>query len=667
MSSPLIHDEMKSDEMTIDQTPRRVAIESIRPQVDAGRFPIKRVVGEEVVVEANVFADGHDELVCVLQHRHADDSTWQEQPMHPLGNDQWRAAFRVDKLGRFVYRVAGWVDHFHTWRHDLKKRAEAGQDLHVDLLIGAALVEATAKQVHGADADVLKQFAAKIADANQPAKLEQPARYAAAMDDSLLKFMDRQADRETATVSQELEVVVDDRTAVFSAWYELFPRNYNPTPGKHGTLRDVIGHLPYVAEMGFDVIYLPPIHPIGRAFRKGKNNREKGEADDVGSPWAIGAAEGGHKAVHPDLGTLDDFRALVDAARERKIEIALDIAFQCSPDHPYVKEHPQWFRHRPDGTIQYAENPPKKYQDIYPFEFECEDWRALWEELKSVFLFWVEQGVRVFRVDNPHTKPFPFWEWCISEVKRARPDAVFLSEAFTRPKIMFRLAKLGFTQSYTYFTWRNSKQELTEYFTELSQPNLMDVFRPNLWTNTPDILHEYLQSGGRPAFIIRAALAATLSASWGVYGPAFELLERTPREPGSEEYLDSEKYELKQWDLNRADSIRDLLARLNRIRASQPALQRNENLKFHTIDSDHLLAYSKRTADASSIILVVANLDPRHAHSGWLELPQDDFQLAGGAFQVTDLLTEKAFNWQGQRAYVELDPHVSPVHVFRVR
>ncbi|HTQ39107.1 MAG TPA: alpha-1,4-glucan--maltose-1-phosphate maltosyltransferase [Pirellulales bacterium] len=657
----------------------RVAIEGIRPMVDGGRFAIKRIVGDEVVVEADVFADGHDEVVAVLQHRHAedsDDSVWQEQPLAPLGNDRWRASFHVEKLGRYGYRIVGWVDRFHTWRHDLKKRNDAGQNMHVDLSIGAALVEAAAVRATSVsafgpaakhDAVKLSAYAAPIAATKNFAALDQASRYAVAMDEGLLALMDRYVDRSQATISPELEILVDPPRAAFSAWYELFPRSYSPAPGKHGTFRDCIAHLPYIAEMGFDVLYLPPIHPVGKAFRKGKNNQEQCEPGDVGSPWAIGAAAGGHKAVHPELGTLDDFRALVATARKQNMEIALDIAFQCSPDHPYVKEHPQWFRHRPDGTIQYAENPPKKYQDIYPFDFECDDWRTLWDELKSVFLFWAEQGVHIFRVDNPHTKPFGFWEWCLAEVKRVQPDAVFLSEAFTRPKIMYRLAKLGFTQSYTYFTWRNTKQELTEYFTELSQPALAEVFRPNLWTNTPDILHDYLQRGGPPAFAVRAVLAATLGANWGVYGPAYELLERTPRDPGSEEYLNSEKYELKHWDVNRPDSLRHLLRRLNRIRREQPALQRAENLAFHTIDSDQLLAYSKRTADAGNIVLAIVNLDPHRAHSGWLELPLDQFRLSGGSYEVLDLLSDRKFTWQGAREYVELDPQRGPAHVFQLR
>jgi starch synthase (maltosyl-transferring) len=646
---------------------RRVVIDAIRPGIDCGRFPIKRIAGDEVAIDADVFADGHDEIVCLLQSRHADDKSWQEQPMQPLGNDLWRASIRVAKLGRYEYRVIGWVDHFRTWRHDLKKRADAGQDLKVDLQIGAKLVREATSRSQVNDASQLRDFAARIAvSGTVPTAPGQLIGYGAAMDETLLALMDRNVNRSQATVSHELGIVVDDERAAFSAWYELFPRSVNSATGKHGTLRDVIAHLPYVESLGFDVLYLPPIHPIGRAFRKGKNNQTAAEADDVGSPWAIGSAEGGHKAIHPQFGTLEDFQALVNAAQERKIEIALDIAFQCSPDHPYVREHPQWFRHRPDGTIQYAENPPKKYQDIYPFNFECDDWQALWNELTSVFLFWVEQGMRIFRVDNPHTKPFAFWETCLAEVKRIQPAAIFLSEAFTRPKIMYRLAKLGFTQSYTYFTWRNTKQELTEYFTELSQPPLTDVFRPNIWTNTPDILHEYLQRGGRPAFIVRAVLAATLGANYGIYGPAFELLERTPREPGSEEYLNSEKYELKQWELDRRDSLRELFTLLNRIRRAHPALQRNGNVTFHNIESDQLLAYSRRSIDGTDVVLTVVNLDPFHAHSGWLEVPAEQFHL-GGNFEAHDLLSDKHFAWQGSRAYIELDPSGMPAHVIEFR
>jgi starch synthase (maltosyl-transferring) len=647
---------------------RRVVIEGVTPQVDSGRFPIKRVVGDEVAVEADVFADGHEEIACLLEHRHECEATWHHTPMQPLGNDRWRASFWMEELGLYFYRIVGWVDRFQTWRHDLKKRADAGQNLEVDLQIGAKLVQDASKQSGDREtAAQLDDFAARLAGENLLGPDEQVDSYAAAMDDALVILMESCADRSLATTSLEFGIVVDEPKAVFSAWYELFPRSYSPTPGEHGTLRDLIEHLAYVASMGFDVLYLPPVHPVGTAFRKGKNNAETAKPGEVGSPWGIGSAEGGHKAIHPALGTLDDFHALVAAAKEQGLEVALDIAFQCSPEHPYVKQHPQWFRHRPDGTIQYAENPPKKYQDIYPFDFENEDWRGLWDELKSVFLFWLEHGVRIFRVDNPHTKPFAFWEWCLAEVKAARSDAIFLAEAFTRPKIMYRLAKLGFTQSYTYFTWRNTKQELTEYFTELTRPAVADVFRPNLFTNTPDILHAYLQEGGRAAFIVRSVLAATLGANWGVYGPAFELQERTPREAGSEEYLNSEKYEVKQWDLNRPDSLRDLLGQLNKLRREQPALQRNENLMFHPIDSDQLIAYSKRTEDASNVVLVVVNLDPQTAHSGWVELPLGHFRLDGGRFEVTDLLRDKKFQWQGSRAYIELDPKDLPAHVFQVQ
>jgi starch synthase (maltosyl-transferring) len=420
--------------------------------------------------------------------------------------------------------------------------------------------------------------------------------------------------------------------------------------------------------MGFDVLYLPPIHPIGRVDRKGKNNALVALPDDVGSPWAIGASEGGHKSVHPALGTLDEFRRLVAKAKEHGLEIALDIALQCAPDHPYVKEHPDWFRWRADGTVQYAENPPKKYQDIYPFFFETDDWQALYAELKSVFLFWIEQGVRIFRVDNPHTKPFPFWEWVIDEVKKSHPSTIFLSEAFTRPKVMRRLAKLGFTQSYTYFTWRNTKPELIEYLTELTQSEAREYLRPNFWPNTPDILPEYLQFGGRPAFMSRLVLAATLSANYGIYGPAFELCENTPREPGSEEYLHSEKYQLRDWDLQRADSLKDFIARLNRIRRENPALHSNAGLRFHAIDNDELICYSKTSEDGANTVLVVANLDPYQVQAGWLELPLSELRLERERpFQVHDLLSGARYLWHGARNYVRLDPQVVPAHLLRLR
>jgi starch synthase (maltosyl-transferring) len=461
---------------------------------------------------------------------------------------------------------------------------------------------------------------------------------------------------------------VDRPKAEFSAWYEIFPRSCSPVEGTHGTLRDCANRLPYVASMGFDVLYLPPIHPIGEKFRQGKNNVVNAEPTDVGSPWAIGAATGGHKSIHPDLGTIEDFDHLVEAAKEFGIEVALDIAFQCAPDHPYVREHPEWFRKRPDGTVQYAENPPKKYQDIYPFDFECEDWQGLWQELKSVFLFWVEHGVKIFRVDNPHTKPLPFWEWVIREIKREHPDVIFLAEAFTRPKVMKRLAKAGFSQSYTYFTWRNTKQELTEYFKELTEGNASEYFRPNLWPNTPDILPEGLQVGGRGAFMFRFVLASTLGANYGIYGPAFELCENTPREPGSEEYLHSEKYELKHRDLNWEWSLKEFIARVNSIRKANPALHSNRRLTFHETDNPLVICYSKTTEDFANVILVAVNLDPFHKQSGWVTLSLDSLGIESDqVFQAHDLITGSRFVWQGPRNYLELMPVTSPAHVMLLR
>jgi starch synthase (maltosyl-transferring) len=578
--------------------------------VDGGRYPIKRVLGEEVEVHADVFTDGHDAVAVELLFKFMEDKTWQRAPMEFRHNDHWVASFTVDKLGRYQYTVRGWTDPFLTWQRDLKKRQAAGQDLSVDLQIGAELL----------GAEIPDYESAMAASAPSP------------RDDAVLIF------------DKILEVVVDPVRARFSAWYEVFPRSF-------GGLRGLIDYLPYVEKLGFDVLYLPPVHPIGTTARKGKNNAVSAKPGDTGSPWAIGSQQGGHKALHPELGTFADFDLLVKKSSEKNIAIALDIAFQCSPDHPYVREHPEWFRARPDGTIQYAENPPKKYQDIYPFDFESENWQALWAELKSVFEFWIGHGVKIFRVDNPHTKSFAFWEWVINSLKEKNPELIFLSEAFTRPRVMHKLAKLGFTQSYTYFTWRNTKHELTEYFTEVTQDPSREYFRPNFWPNTPDILHETLQHGGRPAFIVRAVLAATAAANYGIYGPAYELQERTPREPGSEEYLNSEKYEVKRWDLARADSLAPLISRLNEIRNSNPALQSDWSLKFHPVDNGQLIAYSKDD------ILVVVNLDVHHPQSGFVDF---------GPCEVHDLLSGGHYQWTSGRNYVELSPHTLPAHVFKV-
>ncbi len=641
----------------------RAMIEGVQPEIDAGRFPIKRVVGETVHVEADVFGDGHDAVTAVLQYR-AEGDSWQEVPMEPLVNDRWQAEFSVDRTGRWYYTVVAWVDRFLTWHHDLKKRVAADQVSAVDLAIGAELVEAAAERAAGDDAQQLKHWGRILRDQQSLAQAADIS-----VDPVLESLMLRYADRQLATnYARELQVTVDRERARFSSWYELFPRSASEQRDRHGTLRDVQARLPYIASMQFDVLYLPPIHPIGTAFRKGKNNTTEANADDVGSPWGIGTREGGHKAIHPELGTMEDFQSLLRAAQDQGIEIALDIAFQCSPDHPYVRTHPQWFRKRPDGSIQYAENPPKKYQDIYPFDFETEDWQALWIELKSIFEFWIEHGVKIFRVDNPHTKSFAFWEWCIGEIKRRDPDVLFLSEAFTRPKVMYRLAKLGFTQSYTYFTWRNTKQELTEYLQELTQTEVREFFRPNFWPNTPDILPASLQIGKRSAFMSRLVLAATLSSNYGIYGPPFEHGWSAPLKPGSEEYLNSEKYQLHYHDLSRPDSLQEFIARINRIRRENPVLQSNSSLRFHDVDNADLICYSKTLPDQTQTIVTVVNLDPHYKQSGFVELPLVELGLdPQHPYQVHDLLSDRRFLWHGSRNYVELDPGEIPAHVFRVR
>ena len=635
---------------------RRVAIEAVSPEVEAGRFPAKRSLGERVAVEADVFADGHDAVACVIRYRHQSEEAWTEVPMVALVNDRWRAEIIVSQLGRYVYTVQGWVDRFQTWRRQLAKRIAAGQDVAQELKLGAQLVEAAAKRAQGAESAVLAKHAAGLAGGD------------AAIGKDLVDLMDRFADRsEAVTYPRELEMLVDPQRARFSAWYELFPRSAGE-PGRHGTFRAVEKRLPYIAGMGFDVLYMPPIHPVGRTNRKGANNSVKASPSEPGSPWAIGSVEGGHKSIAPDFGTLDDFRHLLGSAKEKGLDVALDIAFQCSPDHPYVREHPEWFRHRPDGSIQYAENPPKKYEDIVPFDFECEAWRELWAELLSIVTYWIDKGVRIFRIDNPHTKPFPFWEWLIGEVKRDNPDVIFLAEAFTRPKVMYRLAKCGFTQSYTYFAWRHTAWEITQYFTELTQTPVSDFFRPNLWPNTPDILTEYLQTGGRPAFAARLVLAATLGANYGIYGPAFELCDARAKEPGSEEYLDSEKYQLRSWNIDSPDSLREMITLVNEIRHENLALQSDRGLRFHTTENESLIAYTKSTTDLADVVLTVVNLDPHHTQAGMVTLPLKDLGLdTDKSYQAHELLSGARYMWNGARNYVEINPHAAPAQIFRFR
>jgi len=645
---------------------RRVVIENVQPQVDCGRFPIKRVVGDRVKVTADIFTDGHDILHAVLRYKPATHPDWQEISMEPQPNDLWQGEFSVTTQGRHLYTLQAWTDRFQSWSRDLAKKFEAGQDISVDILVGVQLIEAAADRTTGKDKIVLAAAAAelrKLSAADIPSAVEKSS------SPELKALMIRHADRRRATsYGRELVVIVDRDRARHSAWYEMFPRSSSPQPGRPGTLQDCTRRLDYVAAMGFDVLYLPPIHPIGRVNRKGKNNAETALPEDVGSPWAIGAREGGHKAIDPRLGTLQDFKQLLSRARQLGLEVALDLAYQCAPDHPYVQEHQEWFRMRPDGTVQYAENPPKKYQDIYPLDFETEKSPELWEELKSVVLYWIEQGVRIFRVDNPHTKPFDFWEWLITDIKSRHPDVLFLAEAFTRPKVMYELAKLGFTQSYTYFAWRNAKQELTEYFTELTQTDVREYFRPNLWPNTPDILTEFLQQGGRPAFMIRLLLAATLGANYGIYGPAFELGEHLPVREGSEEYLDSEKYQVRHWDLNNPASVAELITRTNQIRRENPALHADLSLRFHSVDNQQLIAYSKTSDDLLNIIVAVVNLDPYHTQAGMIDLPLDLFHLdARQPYQMHDLLTDTKYVWRGPRNYVELNPQRLPAHIFCIR
>lgn len=651
--------------MAHGQGRQRVVIEGVRPEIDGGRFPIKRTSGEEVIVEADAFADGHDVITILLRYRQEAIQKWTEVPMAFLGNDRWRSSFQAVELGQWRYTITAWVDRFATWRRDLVKKIESGQDIQLELLIGATLIEEAAERGNARDRQLLIKTGKDLRSKAIPDQERIQMAVSADIETMMAKYPDRE---HASTYERELTVVVDREKARFSAWYEMFPRSWSLTAGRHGTFKDCEASLPYIASMGFDVLYIPPIHPIGETHRKGKNNALSSSPEDPGSPWAIGAQEGGHKAIHPELGTVQDFRSLIEQAQRWGIEVAIDIAFQCSPDHPYVTEHRDWFRIRPDGTVQYAENPPKIYQDIFPLNFETDQWRELWRELKSVIVYWIGEGVRIFRVDNPHTKPFAFWEWLIGDVKQSHPEVIFLAEAFTRPKVMARLAKLGFSQSYNYFPWRNTKSELVQYFTELTRSELRECLRPNLWPNTPDILTEHLQHGGRPTFMARLVLAATLGANYGIYGPAFELGEHVPREPGSEEYMNSEKYEIKQWNLENQGSLREFIGIVNSIRRENPALQNDWSLRFHQTSNDQLICYSKRTKDNANVILIVVNLSPHHVHSGWLELDLESLAVDPKApFQVQDLLAHTYFLWEGPRNYVEIDPQSVPAHIFRIR
>jgi starch synthase (maltosyl-transferring) len=646
----------------------RAVVDAVLPVVDGGRFAVKTIAGHSFEVTVHAFGDGHDAVRVLLLWRAESDANSEEIEMSPLGNDVWTASFTPPRPGRYFYSAAAWIDHFKSWRQELQRRIDPS-DIRLAAQSGADMADAAAARAKGEDRKALKAWAKLLRKRGADQATDADEVKALALDHAIAQMADRYPDRTfEARGERELPLIVDRERAAFSAWYEMFPRSASLDEGRHGTFKDVQALLPYVAEMGFDVLYLPPIHPIGRDKRKGRNNALAAQSHDVGSPWAIGAEEGGHTDILPALGTAEDFRSLVAAAAERGIDVALDIAFQCAPDHPWVKQHPQWFRWRPDGSVQYAENPPKKYQDIYPFNFETDDWPALWQALKGVFDHWIAQGVRIFRVDNPHTKAFAFWEWAVGEIKRSHPDVLFLAEAFTRPKVMHRLAKLGYSQSYTYYTWRNTRAELVEYFTELSEGPGHEYFRPNVWPNTPDILNEQLHAAPRAVFLTRLLLAATLCGNYGIYGPAYELMENTPRDPGSEEYLNSEKYQIRHWDRERADSLRGFIGIVNRARRDNTALQAGAALRFLSTENDTLIAYARRSVDRSNVIIGVVNLDPQFRQSGWVQIDAEWLGVEGvDTFEVEDLLTGSTFTWHRGANFVILDPSEMPAHLLRVR
>ncbi|MEJ0029756.1 MAG: alpha-1,4-glucan--maltose-1-phosphate maltosyltransferase [Bacteroidota bacterium] len=638
------------------QGKRRVIIENVQPVIDGGRYAARRAVGERVDVSASIFADGHDHLRARILYKKQDAGSWTEVEMKPTWNDEWVAAFYVPEKGYYQFKVEAWIDHFDTWFDGFKKKAEAKVDVKTELMEGVNFL----RRFVESDAS-LKNYITVLDDRTNYDKA-----VGTVMSPAFVDVVHHHALIENETTTDEYVVKVEYNKVLFSTWYELFPRSASQQKGRHGTFKDVIKLLPRVAAMGFDVLYLPPIHPIGKLNRKGKNNNVRAAEGEPGSPWAIGNNEGGHKSVHAELGTLDDYRNLISKAKEHDIDIALDIAFQCAPDHPYVKEHPEWFRQRPDGTIQYAENPPKKYQDIYPFNFETDNWQALWDELKSVIVYWIEQGVTIFRVDNPHTKPIPFWEWAITEIQKQYPDTIFLAEAFTKPKVMASLGKIGFNQSYTYFTWRVSKQEIIDYVNELIQTGSRNYFRPNFWPNTPDILPYHLQHQGENIFIIRYALAATLSSNYGMYGPPYEFYDNVPME-GKEEYFNSEKYEVKLHDWKATNRMTDIISMMNRFRKENKALQTTWNTVFCNVENGQLLAYVKATDDLSNIILVVVNLDQHNQQSGYVQVPKHALKLGDKInLKLRDLMTDEHYMWTQEWNFVSLNPHKMPFHLFQI-
>ena len=640
------------------QNQTRIIIESVKPQLDGGSFFIKRIVNQLVNVSAHVFSDGHDVVECCVKFKQEKDKKWSEVRMIPTENDEWQAEFMVEKQGFYSYFIEGWVDYALNWQHGTERKIKDNQHVKSELLEGAEYCQAILKEVTKEE----KAYLNSAIKAFQDAKLYDSA-IEIALSDELHQIFKKYPTRTLANSTAELKVYVDRKKALFSTWYEFFPRSTSETPGKHGTFKDCERLLPRVVEMGFDTLYFPPIHPIGEVNRKGKNNATTAEKGDVGSPWGIGSKYGGHKSTHPELGTIDDFKALVKKAQSMGIEIAMDYALQAAPDHPYVKDFPQWFKWRPDGTVQYAENPPKKYQDIQPIYFESGDWKNLWKELLDVALFWIEEcGIKVYRVDNPHTKPFYFWGWLIGEIKKKHPDVLFLSEAFTRPKIMNELAKQGFSQSYTYFTWRNTKAELIEYVTELTQTEQKEFFRPNFWPNTPDILPFALQTGNESVYLQKYFLAATLSSSVGVYGPAYEFLIHQPISKGKEEYLNSEKYEVYHWDWEAKNKLTMLITRINHIRKQQESLQQTNNIVFCKTDNEQLMAYYKFNDAKTDHTLMVCSLNAQNPLQAVVRLP---LEIGNQPVKVTDLITGNSYFWDREWNFVELHPAL-PFHLFKI-
>ncbi len=636
----------------------RVIIENVQPQVDGGKYPAKRTVGERVEVSADIFADGHDHIRADVLYKKMGDKDWDRVPMRGQGNDAWSASFMVEKQVNYMFTIEAWIDHFDTWHDGFKKKVNANLDVSLEMREGSILLN----KLPANKKDDLTSLAKKLDDKK---KYDENVKFicSGAFDEIVHRNPLRQFE---SRYEKELQVKVESSRVLFSSWYEFFPRS-SSTESRHGTFQDAIKILPRIESMGFDVLYFPPIHPIGELNRKGPNNNVKSRAGDPGSPWAIGSKDGGHKAIHSELGTLADYQKLIAEAKKRGIDIAFDLAFQCAPDHPYVKEKPQWFKQRPDGSIQYAENPPKKYQDIYPFDFECEEWKDLWDELLSVVLYWVDKGVTIFRVDNPHTKPIIFWEWVIGQVHKDHPDVIFLAEAFTRPKVMSSLAKVGFNQSYTYFTWRVNKSEILEYMNELVFGPSRNYFRPNFWPNTPDILPYHLQHQGQNIFIIRLVLAATLSSNYGIYGPAYEFCDNDPI-PGREEYNNSEKFEVKRYDWKSTNRMTDIITLVNRVRKQHKALHSTWNIHFCTIENPNMLAYIKYTEDLSDIILVVVNLDQFNKQQGYVQLPRTLLRLEGNInLKLNDLVTSDWYTWTQEWNYVELEPNRMPFHLFELK